>query len=94
MASHPATGHFFLGRPYIGTTESLIAIDKAMRAGAMAIAKRMNQKLPPEVRQRRARARVRKHIDTHWQKGTMDGIDLLAWLRTQDWTAIPARTNP
>lgn len=93
MPSHPARGHFFLGRPYVGTTETLVAIDKEMRTGAETFSRTMARILSPEVRQRRARLRVRKHVNHHWRHGVTDGLDLLAWLRTLDWTVTTPKRS-
>lgn len=80
--------HEFLGRPYTGTVETLVAIDMEMRAAARAVAGNLPSRIPQPARLTRARFRVRKHVNTNWRKGPTDGLDLLAWLKECRWDEL------
>lgn len=78
----------FLGRPYTGTVETLIAIDKEMRAAVKVIASHLPSRIPIDARYARARYRVRKYVNTNWRQCPTDGMDLLAWLRACPWDEL------
>ncbi|MFA7329830.1 MAG: hypothetical protein WC326_02035 [Candidatus Delongbacteria bacterium] len=80
--------HEFLGRPYTGSVETLVAIDKEMRAAVRTVASHLPIRIPQDARFNRARIRVRRHVNANWRQGPMDGFDLLAWLRDCDWNEL------
>jgi hypothetical protein len=86
--------HSFMGRPYTGTVETLIAIDKEMRAAAERLMAGLPTTLREDVKARRARARVRRRVDAEWRQGPTDGLDLLEWLRSLAWEKDKRRRKP
>ena len=81
----------FLGRPYTGTMDTLIAIDKVMRTAVRLVAGNMPRRIPQDTRFARARHRVRRHVNMNWRQGPTDGLDLLAWLREIPWETLGRR---
>lgn len=80
--------HEFMGRPFTGSQETLMAIDRSMRSAVRLVADLMPNRIPLDARLARARFRVRKHVNTNWRKGPTDGHDLLAWLDECSWEEL------